>query len=127
VASLKKSSEAHTGPKPPNAASGMQRDRQKVAVERSQANTEKLSVKAPIKGMVALQNVWRNNSLGHAQVGDQVWPGTPLLQLFDPSEMEVELAVESRMEPHWYGRKGGVHLDAFPELSFTAISNPPVP
>jgi hypothetical protein len=71
--------------------------------------------------MVALENIWRNNSMGHAQEGDQLWPGAPLLRLFDPSEMEVELAVG---EPDGgalvKGAKAVVHLDAFPELSFTA-------
>ena len=65
--------------------------------------------------------MWRNNTLGHSQEGDQVWAGTPLLQVFDPSEMEVELAVGepdgAALVP---GAKALVHLDAFPELSFTA-------
>ena len=71
--------------------------------------------------MVALQNVYRNNSMGHAQEGDQVWPGSPLLKLFDPSSMEVEIAVG---EPDGAvlvpGAKANVHLDAFPDLVFTA-------
>jgi multidrug resistance efflux pump len=122
VTSLKKSSEAHDRAETAELRIlELQRDRQKVAVERSQANTEKLALKAPIRGMVALQNVWRNNSLGHAQEGDQLWPGAPLLQLFDPTEMEVELAVGepdgASLVP---GAKAVVHLDAFPELSFTA-------
>jgi HlyD family secretion protein len=99
----------------------LQRDRQKVTVERQTNNLNKLDVKAPIKGMVALENIWRNNSMGHAQEGDQMWPGQPLLRLFDPSEMEVELAVG---EPDGgalvKGAKATVHLDAFPELTFTA-------
>jgi multidrug resistance efflux pump len=122
LASLKKSNEAHDRAEAAERRIlELQRDRQKVAVERSTANTEKLSVRAPIHGMVALQNVWRNNTIGHAQEGDQVWPGTPLLQLFDPSEMEVELAVGepdgAALVP---GAKAVVHLDAFPDLSFTA-------
>jgi HlyD family secretion protein len=122
VASLKKSNEAHDRAETAERRIlELQRDRQKVAVERSQSNTEKLQVKAPIRGMVALQNVWRQNTMGHAQEGDQVWPGTPLLQLFDPTEMAVELAVGepdgAALVP---GAKAVVHLDAFPELSFTA-------
>lgn len=99
----------------------LQRDRQKVAVERQVRNSEKLMVKAPINGMVALQNVYRNNSMGHAQEGDQIWPGSPLLMLFDPTRMEVEVAVG---EPDGAvlvpGAKANVHLDAFPELVFSA-------
>jgi HlyD family secretion protein len=122
VASLQKSNAAHDRAETAERRIlELQRDRQKVAVERSQSNTEKLQVKAPIHGMVALQNVWRQNTMGHAQEGDQVWPGTPLLQLFDPTEMAVELAVGepdgAALAP---GAKAVVHLDAFPELSFTA-------
>ncbi len=99
----------------------LQRERQKVAVERQVRNSEKLSVKAPIRGMVALQNVYRNNSMGHAQEGDQIWPGSPLLKLFDPENMEVEVAVG---EPDGAvlvpGAKALVHLDAYPDRVFTA-------
>lgn len=99
----------------------LQRDRQKIAVARQQSNAEKLSLRAPISGMVALQNVFRNNSMGHAEEGDQLWPGSPLLKLFDPSAMIVELSVG---EPDGAvlvpGAKAVVHLDAFPGLTFTA-------
>jgi HlyD family secretion protein len=99
----------------------LQRDRQKVAVERQVRNSERLTVKAPIHGMVALQNVYRNNSMGHAQEGDQIWPGSPLLMLFDPAAMEVEVSVG---EPDGAvlvpGAKANVHLDAFPDLVFSA-------
>lgn len=99
----------------------LQRDRQKVAVDRQTRNSEKLLVKAPLKGMVALKNVYRNNSMGHAQEGDQLWPGSPLLKLFDPTAMDVEIAVG---EPDGAvlvpGAKATVHLDAFPDLKFTA-------
>ncbi len=99
----------------------LQRDRQKIAVSRQQTNAEKLSLRAPIQGMVALQNVFRNNSMGHAEEGDQLWPGSPLLQLFDPSAMVVEVSVG---EPDGAvlvpGAKASVHLDAFPGLAFTA-------
>jgi len=122
VASLEKSTRARAAAdKAEMRVLELQRDRQKVAVERQLRNSEKLSVQAPIKGMVALQNVYRNNSMGHAQEGDQLWPGSPLLKLFDPTAMEVEVAVG---EPDGAvlvpGAKAIVHLDAFPELQFTA-------
>jgi HlyD family secretion protein len=122
VASLQKSSHFHElAETAESRILELQRDRQKFAVQREQRNTEKLSLRAPIDGMAALQNVWRNNSLGHAQEGDQLWPGSPLLRLFDPSLMEVELSVGepdgAALVP---GAKGNVHLDAFPDLTFTA-------
>ncbi len=99
----------------------LQRDRQKIAVDRARHNAARLSLRAPISGMIALENSFRNGSFGHAEEGDQLWPGSPLLQLFDPSAMEVELSVGepdgAALRP---GTKAIVHLDAFPELTFSA-------
>ena len=122
VASLKKSGPARdTVERAEIRVLELQRDRQKVAVERQANNAQKLSLRAPIAGMVALQNVFRNNSLGHAQEGDQLWPGSPLLQLFDPSTMQVALSVGepdgAALQP---GTRAVVHIDAFPELSLPA-------
>ncbi|HYL73242.1 MAG TPA: HlyD family efflux transporter periplasmic adaptor subunit [Bryobacteraceae bacterium] len=107
----------------------LQRDRQKVAMERSQRNSERMSVKATIPGMVALENVWRNGSMGHAQEGDQLWSGQPLLKIFDPSDMEVRTQVGepdgAALVP---GARAIVSLDAYPGLVFTArfVSASPV-
>lgn len=99
----------------------LQHDRAGVAVQRQTRNSEKLLVKAPIRGMVALQNIWHNNTMGHAEEGDELWPGSPLLKLFDPSLMDVEVSVG---EPDGAvlvpGAKAVVHLDAFPDIKFTA-------
>ena len=100
----------------------LQRDRQKIALERARGNIAKLRLRAPIGGMVALQNVFRNNSMGHAQEGDQLWPGTPLLRLFDPSEMEVDAAIQEpdviALAPN---TDAAVHLDAYPGYTFHAV------
>jgi HlyD family secretion protein len=100
----------------------LQRDRQKVAVQRAQANIDKLALRAPLNGMVALQNVYRNNSMGHAQEGDQLWPGTPLLRLFEPNQMEVSVAIQEpdvvALAPN---SAATVHLDAYPDVGFRAV------
>ncbi len=122
VASLQKSGKAHdTVELAEIRVLELQRDRQKVALERQATNAQKLSLLAPITGMVALQNVFRNNSLGHAQEGDQLWPGSPLLQLFDPTTMQVALAVGepdgAALQP---GTRAVVHIDAYPDLLLPA-------
>jgi len=99
----------------------LQRDRQKVALARSQTNMGRMTVKAPIAGMVALDNIWRNGSMGHAQEGDQLWSGQPLLRIFDPNAMEVRAQVG---EPDGAALVPGSHaiinLDAYPDLVFSA-------
>ena len=122
VASLKKSNQFHDQS---DAAAlkilELQRDRQKVALERAQSNAERLAIHAPLAGMIALQNVWRNGSMGHAQEGDQLWRGQPLLRIFDPHEMQVRVQVG---EPDGAALVPGAHalvsLDAYPELVFPA-------
>ena len=95
----------------------LQRDRQKVALDRALHNIEKLSVKAPIPGMVALENVFRNGSMGHAQEGDQLWRGQALLRIFDPGEMEVRTMVGEPdgavLQP---GARAKIYVDAYPDL-----------
>ena len=72
----------------------LQRDRQKIAVQRQTTECGKAAgAGRQSRAWWRSQNVYRNNSLGHAQEGDQFWPGSPLLQLFDPSAMVVEVSV----------------------------------
>jgi multidrug resistance efflux pump len=107
----------------------LQRDRQKVSLERAQRNSERLVIHAPLAGMVALENIWRSGSMGHAQEGDQLFSGQPLIRIFDPSQMEVETLVG---EPDGAilvpGSRAKIRLDAYPELMFDAhfISASPV-
>jgi multidrug efflux pump subunit AcrA (membrane-fusion protein) len=100
----------------------LQQERQKVALERSKANAEKLVVRAPLGGMIALENIWKGGSMGHPLEGDMLWPGQPLLKIFDPSEMIVDAQVgepdNARLTP---GALAQVHLDAYPGVTFDAV------
>ncbi|HTS29081.1 MAG TPA: efflux RND transporter periplasmic adaptor subunit [Bryobacteraceae bacterium] len=99
----------------------LQRDRQKVALERAQTNMSKLELKANLSGMVAHQNLYRNNSMGHAQEGDQLWRGQPLVSIFDPTEMQVRCAVgEPDGAALAAGTKATVYFDAYPDLVLPA-------
>jgi len=99
----------------------LQMQRQKVALERAQNNAEKMVLKAPLDGMVALENMWRGGSMGNAQEGDQLGAGQTLLKIFDPTEMEVRTMVG---EPDGAilgeGASATVYLDAYPDAAFKA-------
>jgi HlyD family secretion protein len=99
----------------------LKRDREKVALERALRNTERLILRAPLDGMVALENIWRSGSMGPPQEGDQLWPGQPVLRIFDPNRMEVHTQVA---EPDGAvlqaGLRAKVYLDAYPDLVFDA-------
>ncbi len=96
-------------------------ERQKVVVERLNANIEKLIVRAPHDGMVALESIWRSGSMGPPQVGDQVGPNQPILRIFDPSEMIIDTQVN---EPDFAvlatTTHAKVYIDAYPNLAFDA-------
>jgi multidrug resistance efflux pump len=99
----------------------LQRDRQKVMLERTQSNIDKLTIKAPLSGMVALQNVFRANNFGRPQEGDQLFRGQALVSIFDPGEMAVNCAVgEPDGRVLKTGARATVYLDAYPGLTFPA-------
>ncbi len=122
VASLKSSTAAHERAEAAELqVLKLQASRQKLTFDRLQGDSDKLVLRAPIPGMIALQNIWRQGSMGHAQEGDSVWGGSPLLRLFDTSSMVLQLSVSETdgaiLQP---GAKARVHLDAYPDLNFTA-------
>jgi HlyD family secretion protein len=99
----------------------LQRDRQKVAMERAQSNLDKMTLKAPLAGMVAQENIFRSNSMGHAQEGDQLYRSQPLVSIFDPTEMEVHVLVgEPDLRVLTPGIRGTVRLDAYPDITLPA-------
>jgi len=107
----------------------LQQQRQKVALERAEANQKRLTIKAPLAGMIVLENIWKGGTMGHAQEGDQLWTGQPLMKIFDPAEMEVHAQVG---EPDGAvlraGARASVKLVAYPDTTFPAnfVSASPV-
>ncbi len=99
----------------------LQRERQKVALERAQKNMENLQVKAPLAGMVAHSVQYRNGSITHVQEGDQLYRGNSLVSIFDPSEMLVRCSVAEpdRVELR-AGARATVYVDAYPDLALSA-------
>lgn len=99
----------------------LQRDRQKVALERAQSNIDKMQLVAPLGGMVAHSVQYRNGSMVHAQEGDQLYRGNALVSIFDPTEMLVRCAVgEPDGDILAPGVQGTVYFDAYPDLALPA-------
>jgi len=123
VASLKKTIEARRRSEAADLKIlELQRDRQKVAMERAQANSDRLQIRAPIAGMVAQETVWRREGPGQPQEGDQLWSGQALMRIFSPADMNILVSVA---EPDGAALKPGaqalVQLDAYPGLRFHAL------
>lgn len=95
--------------------------RQQVMLDRIQNNLARLVIQAPQSGMAALETVWRSGSMGPPQEGDQVWPGQPLVRVFDPTRMVVETTIsEADYRYTKNAARARVYLDAYPESVFDA-------
>ncbi|MGC9998834.1 MAG: efflux RND transporter periplasmic adaptor subunit [Bryobacteraceae bacterium] len=122
LASLKKSDEFHK-----RAETAMVRiqelkvERQRLTLERTRSNLEKLQIRAPQDGMVALENTWRSGSMGPAREGDDLYPGMPLIKIFNPLRMVVEATV-NESDVAWLGKAAHTRLflDAYPGAVFDA-------
>jgi multidrug resistance efflux pump len=99
----------------------LKHQRQQVTLERLRTNLDRLLIKAPQTGMVAHENTWRQGSMGPPQVGDRMWPGMPVVRIFNPARMVVQATVD---EPDFASvseaTKARVYLDAYPGESFDA-------
>jgi HlyD family secretion protein len=95
--------------------------RQQVALERIETNLERLLIRAPQDGMVSLETTWRNGSMGPSQEGDQVWPGMPILRIFNPSSMVVLTTIdEPDIAAFSKASRARLYLDAYPGAVFDA-------
>lgn len=107
----------------------LQRDRQKITIQRVEDNLRRLEIRAPLPGMVVHELLPRAGTLGRAQEGDQIYRGYPLASIFDPSEMIVKCSIaEPDVTALLANSKVTVHFDAYPDLTLPAhfISASPV-
>jgi multidrug resistance efflux pump len=97
----------------------LQRERRRVLQDYLRANLDKMTVTAPIDGMVVLPPINRGGtSQGSAQEGDSVGGGAPFIQIIDSSEIVVRARVNqldaSLLQP---GGAVVVHVDAFSDIA----------
>jgi multidrug efflux pump subunit AcrA (membrane-fusion protein) len=99
----------------------LQRDRQRAAYDRAQANLEMLRVRAPIAGMVAHATFYNNGSMVRPQEGDQMTRNNTIMSIFDPGEMLVRVSVAepdgALLHP---GLAATVYVDAYPDMVLPA-------
>ena len=99
----------------------LQRDRQKIYMQRAEDNIKKLEIHASMAGMVIHELTYRAGNFGHAQAGDQIYRGYPLVSIFDPSEMRVRCSVnEPDIRTLTASGTVSVYLDAYPDLAIPA-------
>ena len=97
--------------------SQLNRDQSRIEVARADANVKKMSVKAPMDGIVVMQSIVRNGEFGQIREGDQVAAGQPFVQIVDPRSMVLNATVNQvDAEKLRLGMKSVIHMDAYPDI-----------
>lgn len=92
-----------------------------LELRRAEANADRMLIKAPIDGLVVMQNTFRGGEFDQIKPGDQLFPGQPFMQIVDPSSMIVNATVnQADVERLRIGQRARVRFDAFPDLELPA-------
>lgn len=97
----------------------IQRDRTRETMLHAQTNAALMEIHSPIDGIVVLNTIWKQGTMGEVQEGDQIRPGVPFMQVVDPSAMQVHVMVNQEdLMALRVGQPARIHLDAYPDLVF---------
>jgi HlyD family secretion protein len=97
----------------------VQRDRTQQTMMHAQANSDLMQIHSPLDGVVVLNTIWKQGTMGEVQEGDQVRPGVPFMQVVDPSSMQVRVLANQEDFPSLrVGETATVRLDAYPDMAF---------
>ena len=95
----------------------IQRDRTQQIMMHARANADLMQVHSPLDGVVVLNTIWKQGTMGEVQEGDQVRPGVTFMQVVNPSVMQVRVLANQQDFPALrVGETVKVRLDAYPEL-----------
>lgn len=97
----------------------IQRDRAENDARHAEANASLMQVAAPFEGLVVLKSVFRGGQMAEVQEGEEVRSGMPVLDIVDPSRMQVRAGVnQADLDLLAPGQPVRVQLDAYPGLAF---------
>jgi HlyD family secretion protein len=93
----------------------------KVELKRSEANVDKMIIRAPIDGLTVMMNTFRGGQFDQIKEGDELHSGQPFVQVVDPDSMVINAVVsQTDVEQLRIGQKAKVGFDAFPGLVLPA-------
>jgi HlyD family secretion protein len=96
----------------------IQRDRTRQTMMHAQANSDLMQIHSPLDGVVVLNTIWKEGTMGEVQEGDQVRAGVPFMQVVDPSSMQVRVLANQEDFPSLrVGETATVRLDAYPDMA----------
>jgi HlyD family secretion protein len=95
----------------------IKRDRAKAAMEHAAANATALTIRSTMDGLIVPRQMWKGAGPADVQEGDQLWPGSPVLEVVNQASMQVRARVNQVDMPHIRpGQPVTVRLDAYPDL-----------
>lgn len=103
------------------------RHKAQLAMDQAQQNIDKMKVRAPIDGVVAIERntesnggfYWGGMSVPDYHEGDQTNPGASIASVIDPSEMEISAKLDERERSNVkVGQPVEIQLDALPGQTF---------
>ncbi len=99
----------------------IQRDRTQQTMLHARANADLMQIRSTLDGVVVLNTIWKQGTMGEVQEGDQIRPGTPFMQVVNPAIMQVRVLANQQDFPSLQvGQTAKVRLDAYPDLVFAA-------
>ncbi len=97
----------------------IRRERSERALRHAEENAGRMVVRAPFDGLAVVLAVFKGSQMTEIQEGDEVRPGMPIVNVVDPSTMQVRARI-SQLDA-WavaVGEPARVTLDAYPGLEF---------
>ncbi|HEY7182945.1 MAG TPA: HlyD family efflux transporter periplasmic adaptor subunit [Blastocatellia bacterium] len=96
----------------------IEKEKLMVQLDRAKSDLNGMRIKAPTGGMVLYNDHY--NERRKLQIGDMVWPGWPVVQLPDLTEMEVLAQVNEVDGPRLsIGARAEIKLDSYPDKAIT--------
>jgi HlyD family secretion protein len=102
-------------------SSELNRDQSKIEMQRAENNVQRMTIKAPMDGIVVMGNISLNGELRQIREGDTVGAGQPFMTIVDPSSMVLNATVNQvDAERMRLGMRATVRLDAYPDVALPA-------
>ncbi len=97
----------------------IRRDRARRAMAHAEQNARRMTIAAPFDGLAVVKQIWKGGTMGDVQEGEEVRAGLPIMDVVDPSRMQVRARVnQADIGLVRIGQQARVRLDAYPDLVF---------